>query len=86
MARTLIGQVVSDKADKTITIRVDRRVSHPVYKKQYTISNKFKAHDENSEAKMGDVVEVSETKPMSKTKTWKLERVIEKAKILGGEQ
>ena len=86
MARTLIGQVVSDKAEKTITIRVDRRVSHPVYKKQYTTSNKFSVHDEKSEASMGDTVEVEETRPISKTKTFKLVRVIDKAKVLGGEK
>lgn len=86
MARTLTGQVVSDKADKTITIRVDRRVSHPIYKKQYNISKKFTAHDEKSEAKIGDMVEISEIKPMSKTKTWTLVKVIEKAKVLGGDK
>ena len=86
MARTLVGQVVSDKADKTITIRVDRRVSHPVYKKQYNKSNKFTAHDEKSEAKIGDIVEVTEIRPRSKTKTWKLVKVIEKAQVLGGEE
>ena len=85
MARTLIGQVVSDKAEKTITIRVDRRVSHPIYKKQYNESKKFTAHDEKNEAKIGDIVEVSEIAPMSKTKTWKLVSVIEKAKVLGGD-
>ncbi len=84
MARTLIGQVVSDKAEKTITIRVDRRVSHPVYKKQYTTSNKFTAHDEKSEAKIGDVVEVAEVKPISKTKKFSLVKVIERAPVLGG--
>ena len=83
MARTITGQVVSAKAAKTITIRVDRRVSHPIYKKQYTESNKFTAHDEKSEAKVGDIVEVEETRPISKTKTWKLVKVVEKAKVLG---
>lgn len=85
MARTIVGQVVSDKADKTITIRVDRRVSHPVYKKQYTESAKFTAHDEKSEAKIGDIVEIAEVKPISKTKKFSLVKVIEKAKVLGGE-
>ncbi len=85
MARTLIGHVVSDKADKTITIRVDRRVSHPVYKKQYNKSKKFTAHDEKNEAKIGDTVEIAEVKPISKTKTWALSKVIEQAKVLGGD-
>ncbi len=86
MARTLTGQVVSDKAEKTITIRVDRRVTHPVYKKQYTKSNKFTAHDEKNEAKIGDIVEISEVSPISKTKRFKLVEVVEKAKVLGGEE
>lgn len=84
MARTLIGQVVSDKAEKTITIRVDQRVSHPIYKKQYTKSAKHTAHDENSEAKIGDVVEIEETRPISKTKTWKLVKVVSRARVLDG--
>lgn len=84
MARTLVGHVVSDKADKTITIRVDRRVSHPIYKKQYNESKKFSVHDANDEAKVGDLVEIAEMRPVSKTKSWKLVSVIEKAKVLGG--
>ena len=86
MARTIIGQVVSDKADKTITVRVDRRVAHPIYKKQYTKSKKFTAHDEKNEAKTGDMVEIAEIKPLSKTKTWNLVKVTEKAKVLGGSE
>lgn len=79
MARSIIGRVVSAKSEKTVTVKVDRRIAHPVYKKQYTKSNKFHVHDEKSEAQVGDLVEAVETRPISKTKTWKLAKIVEKA-------
>ncbi len=75
--RTATGRVVSNKADKTITILVERRVKHPVYGKFITRSSKIHAHDENNECNIGDVVTVAETRPISKLKTWKLLRVDE---------
>ncbi len=86
MARVITGEVVSDKSDKTITVRVDRRISHPIYKKQYTKSQKYHVHDEKNEAKVGDIVEAHEVRPVSKTKTWQLDKVVVKAKVLGGEK
>lgn len=77
MAKKFIGTVTSDLRDKTITVQVTRRETHPVYGKQYTVSQKFQAHDEANTAKIGDRVEISETRPVSKTKTWKLDRVVE---------
>jgi small subunit ribosomal protein S17 len=81
MARTIVGTVVSDKADKTIVLSVTVRKTHPIYKKQYSRSTKYIAHDENNDAKTGDVVEVEETRPISARKRMKLVRVIEKAAI-----
>lgn len=80
MARTLTGVVTSAKADKTITVTVTSRETHPIYKKQYTVSRKYAAHDENNEAGAGDTVVIAETRPFSKTKTWKLEQIVEKAR------
>ena len=78
-ARTAIGKVVSDKMDKTVTVLIERRVKHPVYGKYMTRSSKLHAHDENNECKMGDMVTISETRPYSKSKTWKLEKIEESA-------
>ncbi|MDO4871074.1 MAG: 30S ribosomal protein S17 [Candidatus Saccharibacteria bacterium] len=80
MARTLTGVVTSAKADKTITVTVTSRETHPIYKKQYTVSRKYAAHDENNEAGAGDTVMIAETRPISKTKTWELKKIIEKAR------
>ncbi len=77
--RTVTGRVVSDKMDKTITVLVERRVKHPVYGKYITRSSKLHAHDEKNECKVGDVVTVCETRPLSKTKTWSLLRIEERA-------
>lgn len=77
MPKKLIGTVTSDVQDKTIVITVTSRQTHPIYGKQYTVSRKYTAHDENNEAKKGDSVEVSEHRPYSKNKVWKLERIIE---------
>ena len=81
MARTIIGSVVSDKADKTIVLSVTVRKTHPIYKKQYSRSTKYIAHDEKNEAKVGDLVEVVETRPISARKRMKLVRIIERAAI-----
>jgi small subunit ribosomal protein S17 len=70
--RILQGVVVSDKGNKTITVRVERRMMHPIYKKFIRRSKKFAAHDENNTAKVGDVVRIRECAPISKTKTWEL--------------
>lgn len=81
MARTIVGVVSSDKADKTIVVRVDTRKTHPVYKKQYTVSKKFMAHDEKNEAHVGDKVAINEVRPISARKRFTLDRVIERAAI-----
>ena len=73
-----VGVVISDKMDKTITVRVDRIGHHPVYKKLMRSATKFKAHDEKKEAKLGDTVRIEETRPISKTKRWRLVEVIKK--------
>lgn len=76
------GRVVSDKMDKTITVIVETHKNHPLYGKRVKYSKKFKAHDELNEAKMGDVVEIMETRPLSATKRFRLVKVIEKAIVL----
>ena len=77
--KTRIGQVVSDKMDKTIVVAIEDSV-HPLYKKTMKRTYKLKAHDENNECGIGDTVEVMETRPLSKDKRWRLVRIIEKAK------
>ncbi len=81
MARSIIGTVVSDKADKTIVLSVTERHTHPIYKKQYSRTVKYIAHDENNEAHTGDKVEVVETRPISARKRMKLVKIVEKAAI-----
>ena len=78
-ARTLSGKVISDKMDKTVTVMIERRVKHPVYGKIVNRSTKIKAHDENNVCNIGDVVTIKETRPLSKTKSWTLVEVVEKA-------
>ncbi len=80
--KVLRGTVVSDKMDKTITVQVSTKKSHPLYSKRVKYSKKFKAHDEMNEAKMGDIVEIMETRPLSATKRFRLIKVVEKAVIL----
>lgn len=75
-----VGIVTSDKMDKTITISVERRVKHPIYGKFVKSTKKFKAHDESNDCKAGDVVRIMETRPLSKTKRWRLVEIIERAK------
>ena len=74
-----IGEVISDKMDKTIVVRVDRRMIHPLYGKVITRSRKFYVHDEQKEARAGDKVEIAETRPLSKLKRWRLVQVVHKA-------
>lgn len=78
MARTIIGTVSSSKSDKTIVVTVQTRKTHPLYRKQYTVSTKFMAHDENNEAQTGDKVEIIETRPISARKHFKLLKIVEK--------
>ena len=80
--RVLRGVVVSDKMDKTIVVAINEKKSHPLYGKQTKFTRKFKAHDENNEAKMGDTVEIMETRTLSKDKHFRLVKVVEKAVIL----
>jgi small subunit ribosomal protein S17 len=75
-----VGRVVSDKMDKTIVVAVETFVTHPLYKKQIRKTTRFKVHDENNECRIGDVVKIMETRPLSKDKNWRLVNVIEKAK------
>ncbi len=77
--RTLQGRVVSDKMDKSITVLVERRVKHPIYGKFVSRSSKVHAHDEANECGIGDVVVVEQCRPLSKSKTWRLVKVVEKA-------
>jgi len=78
--KILQGLVVSDKADKTITVKTERQIAHPLYRKYYKQSKKITAHDENNECGIGDLVKVQEIRPLSKTKRWNLIEILEKAK------
>ncbi|MGF1689238.1 30S ribosomal protein S17 [Photobacterium japonica] len=78
--RTQLGRVVSDKGDKSIVVAIERKVKHPIYGKYITRTTKLHAHDENNECGLGDMVEVRECRPLSKTKSWTLVRVVEKAR------
>ncbi len=80
--RTLVGRIVSDKRAKTVTVLVERRTAHELYGKIVARSRKYHAHDENGDYKMGDVVEISEGRPLSKTKSWVVSRLVEKAKLV----
>jgi small subunit ribosomal protein S17 len=75
-----VGKVVSNKMQKTITVAVDRKVKHPIYGKFVNRTTKFKAHDENNTAGIGDTVRIMETRPLSKDKRWRLIEIVEKAK------
>lgn len=81
MAKSLTGVVSSDKTDKTIVVTVETKKTHPIYKKQFTVSKRFMAHDEQNEAKIGDLVTITETRPLSARKRHTLSRVIRKAAI-----
>jgi small subunit ribosomal protein S17 len=79
VVRTLSGRVVSDKMDKTVTVLVERKVKHPLIGKVVRRSKKFHAHNENNEAREGDLVVIVESRPLSKTKTWSVSKIVEKA-------
>ena len=81
LQRTLVGRVVSDKRAKTVTVLVERRVKHALYGKIVMKSSKYHAHDEKGEYKMGDLVEIAETRPISKTKSWVVTKLLEKARL-----
>ena len=80
--RTLVGKVVSDKRQKTVTVLIERRTKHELYGKIVARTSKYHAHDENNECKSGDVVEISECRPISKTKAWVVTRLIQKAPVV----
>ena len=80
--RTLIGKVVSNKMDKTVVVRVERRVKHPVYGKIIIRSNRYKAHDETNQYNEGDTVEIAEGRPISRDKSWRVVRLLEAARIV----
>ncbi len=80
LRKVRIGQVVSDKMDKTIVVKVEDFIRHPIYGKRVKRTKKFKAHDENNVCNIGDKVKIMETKPLSKDKRWRLVNVLEKAK------
>ena len=80
--RTLVGRVVSDKMEKTVTVLIERRVKHPLYGKIIVQSKKVHAHNDNNEAKQGDLVEIEETRPVSKTKAWRVSKLLEKAVVV----
>ena len=80
LRKTRTGIVTSDKMDKTITVAVERKVKHPIYGKFVKKTTKFHAHDEKGECAIGDVVKIMETRPLSKTKRWRLVEIVEKAK------
>lgn len=77
--KTRVGKVVSDKMDKTIVVAIETSVKHPLYKKIIRRTSKLKAHDENNECNIGDIVKVMETRPLSKQKRWRLVQIVEKA-------
>jgi small subunit ribosomal protein S17 len=80
--RTLVGRVVSDRMQKTVTVLVQRRVKHPVVGKTITLSKKYHAHVESGETRQGDLVEIAECRPISRTKSWKVTRLLEKSKAV----
>ena len=80
--RTLVGRIVSDKRSKTVTVLIERRTAHELYGKIVARSRKYHAHDEKGEYKMGDMVEIAEGRPISKTKAWVVTRLVEKAKLV----
>jgi small subunit ribosomal protein S17 len=82
ISRSLTGKVVSDKMNKTVTVLVERRVKHPLYGKVIRLSKKYHAHDEDNAAHAGDTVLIEECRPISKTKAWKVVRIVEQARIV----
>lgn len=81
-SRTLVGKVVSDKRAKTVTVLVERRVTHELYGKIVSLSSKYHAHDEDNQYQLGDVIEITESRPLSKTKNWVATRLVTKAELV----
>jgi small subunit ribosomal protein S17 len=82
LKRSLIGKVVSDKRSKTVTVLIERRVKHELYGKIVAKTSKYHAHDEKGEYKLGDVIEITESRPISKTKNWVVSRLVQKAEAV----
>ncbi len=82
LKRTLVGKVVSNKMEKTVTVLIERKVKHPLYGKFVVVSKKYHAHDETNALNEGDTVEITETRPVSKTKAWTVTKLIAKAEII----
>ncbi|MBU1357746.1 MAG: 30S ribosomal protein S17 [Gammaproteobacteria bacterium] len=82
LKRTLVGKVVSDKRQKTVTVLVERRVKHELYGKIVAKTSKYHAHDENGEYKLGDTIEITESRPISKSKNWVVTRLVQKAALV----
>ena len=82
MRKTRVGRVVSDKMNKTVTVLVERRVTHPLYGKIVTRSKKYHAHDESNECKDGDLVTIEECRPISRSKSWRVAKLVERAKTV----
>jgi small subunit ribosomal protein S17 len=82
LQRTLVGRVVSNKMNKTVTVLIERRVKHPLYGKYMVRSKKYHAHDETNQYNEGDMVEIAETKPISRTKAWTVSRLVEAARVI----
>lgn len=80
--RSMTGRVVSDKMDKTVTVLIERRVTHPLYGKIITRSKKYHAHDESNEIKEGDIVTIEECRPLSKWKSWRVTKLVEKSRLV----
>ena len=80
LRKSRVGVVVSNKMTKSLSVKVERRLRHPLYGKSVKLSKKFMAHDENNDAKIGDVVRITETRPLSKNKRWRLVEIVERAK------
>ncbi|HEF5872682.1 TPA: 30S ribosomal protein S17 [Burkholderia cenocepacia] len=82
LKRTLVGRVVSNKMDKTVTVLIEHRVKHPIYGKYVVRSKKYHAHDEANTYNEGDLVEIQETRPVSRTKAWTVSRLVEAARVI----
>jgi small subunit ribosomal protein S17 len=80
LRKTRTGVIVSDKMDRSILVAIERKVAHPIYRKYFKKTTKLMAHDENNECKVGDIVKIMETRPLSKRKKWRLLEIVEKAK------
>lgn len=83
MARTMHGTIVSDAMDKTVVVAVASVKEHPIYRKKYKVTQKFKAHDENNQYKVGDLVEIVESRPLSRTKRWQVKRAVSQTEVEG---